>query len=102
MCGLAAGLVQVLANPYSQSPTIGASGAIAGIMGAYLIKFPRSQIDTLFCVHFLHALGGSRAVLSTFLDWDAVLEFAPSANGAIPAAAWPSSHTSAVSSPECC
>jgi membrane associated rhomboid family serine protease len=47
LCGLVAGIVQVLANPYARVPTIGASGAIAGVMGAYLIKFPRSQIDTL-------------------------------------------------------
>jgi membrane associated rhomboid family serine protease len=47
LCGLAAALVQVLANLYSPAPTVGASGAIAGVMGAYLIKFPRSQIDTL-------------------------------------------------------
>ena len=47
VCGLIAGGVQVLANPYARVPTIGASGAIAGVMGAYLIKFPRSQIDTL-------------------------------------------------------
>ena len=47
VCGLAAGVVQVIASPYTQVPTIGASGAIAGVMGAYLIKFPRSQIDTL-------------------------------------------------------
>jgi membrane associated rhomboid family serine protease len=47
VCGLLAGVVQVLANPYARGPTIGASGAIAGVMGAYLIKFPRSQIDTL-------------------------------------------------------
>ena len=47
VCGLAAAVVQVLANPYSRVPTIGASGAIAGVMGAYLIKFPRSHIDTL-------------------------------------------------------
>jgi len=47
VCGLAAGVVQVIASPYTQVPTIGASGAIVGVMGAYLIKFPRSQIDTL-------------------------------------------------------
>jgi len=48
VCGLVAGVVQVIASPYSRVPTIGASGAIAGVMGAYLMKFPRSQIDTLF------------------------------------------------------
>jgi len=47
VCGLVAAVVQVIANPYARVPTIGASGAIAGVMGAYLIKFPRSQIDTL-------------------------------------------------------
>ncbi len=47
LCGLAAAVVQVIANPYVRVPTIGASGAIAGVMGAYLIKFPRSHIDTL-------------------------------------------------------
>jgi len=46
-CGLAAAVVHVIFNPYSRIPTIGASGAIAGVMGAYLIKFPKSQIDTL-------------------------------------------------------
>jgi len=47
VCGVVSGVVQVLANPSFPQPTIGASGAIAGVMGAYLIKFPRSQIDTL-------------------------------------------------------
>jgi membrane associated rhomboid family serine protease len=46
-CGLIAAIVQVIANPYSRVPTIGASGAIAGVMGAYLIKFPRARIVTL-------------------------------------------------------
>lgn len=45
--GVAAGMVHVIANPYSRIPTIGASGAIAAVMGAYLIKFSRSYIDTL-------------------------------------------------------
>lgn len=47
LCGVAAGMVQVLTNPGSRIPTVGASGAIAGVMGAYLIKFPRSKIVTL-------------------------------------------------------
>src|SRR5690349_22364322 len=46
-CGIAAGLVHILVNADSIVPTVGASGAIAGVMGAYLIKFPRARIVTL-------------------------------------------------------
>ncbi len=46
-CGVAAGVLQVVTSPYSRVPTIGASGAIAGVMGAYLVKFPRARIVTL-------------------------------------------------------
>jgi len=46
-CGVAAGLVHVIAEPSSRIPTIGASGAIAGVMGAYMAKFPHSKILTL-------------------------------------------------------
>lgn len=46
-CGLVAGLVHVMFNPDSRVPTIGASGAIAGIMGAYMAKFPHSRVLTL-------------------------------------------------------
>lgn len=47
VCGVAAGLVHLFTNPGSPVATVGASGAIAGVMGAYLVKFPRSQILTL-------------------------------------------------------
>ena len=56
VCGVAAGIVQVIANPSSPLPTIGASGAIAGIMGAYLIRFPRTHIKTLFFFFFVTTL----------------------------------------------
>lgn len=46
-CGVAAALTQVALTPDSRLPTIGASGAIAGVMGAYMVKFPRSRILTL-------------------------------------------------------
>ena len=47
LCGIAAGLVQAFVSGGSRIPTVGASGAIAGVMGAYLVKFPRSKILTL-------------------------------------------------------
>ena len=54
LCGFAAAMAQVLLSPDSRVPMVGASGAIAGVMGAYLVKFPRSQIRTLaFIVFFI-------------------------------------------------
>ena len=47
VCGIIAGIVQLFFNFGSAVPTVGASGAIAGVMGAYLIKFPRAYIHTL-------------------------------------------------------
>jgi membrane associated rhomboid family serine protease len=46
-CGVVAALSQVFFNVDSRVPMVGASGAIAGVMGAYLVKFPQSQIKTL-------------------------------------------------------
>ncbi|MEO8659154.1 MAG: rhomboid family intramembrane serine protease [Bryobacteraceae bacterium] len=46
-CGVAAALTQVLLDPGSRIPILGASGAIAGVMGAYVVKFPHSRITTL-------------------------------------------------------
>ena len=54
LCGIAAALLQAALSPDSRAPMIGASGAIAGVMGAYLVKFPRSNILTLvFLLFFL-------------------------------------------------
>jgi len=47
LCGLASGLSHLMLNLHSKAPTIGASGAIAGVMGAYFILYPRSKILTL-------------------------------------------------------
>lgn len=51
-CGIAAGLVHVFTNPLSTIPTIGASGAISGVMGAYFVLFPYSQVITLVPIFF--------------------------------------------------
>jgi membrane associated rhomboid family serine protease len=47
LCGIAAALGQVWMDPTSTLPTIGASGAIAGVMGAYFVLFPKSRVLTL-------------------------------------------------------
>jgi len=47
-CGTVAALAQGLTNPLSQVPLIGASGAIAGVLGAYLFLFPGAKVKTLF------------------------------------------------------
>lgn len=44
VCGIAAGLAQVWWNPQSVVPCVGASGAIAGCLGAYLVKYPRNAV----------------------------------------------------------
>lgn len=46
-CGISGSFLQILINPASIIPNIGASGAIAGLMGAYLVLFPKSKIDVL-------------------------------------------------------
>ncbi len=45
--GLTASLAHVFFNPSSPVPTIGASGAVAGILGAYIVKYPRAKVVTL-------------------------------------------------------
>jgi membrane associated rhomboid family serine protease len=52
LCGVAAAIAQTAADPLSITPMVGASGAIAGVMGAYLVKFPRSRVQMLFFALF--------------------------------------------------
>jgi membrane associated rhomboid family serine protease len=53
-CGIGASLAQVITDPLSQIPTVGASGAIAGVMGGYLLLFPKARVDifVFFIVFF--------------------------------------------------
>jgi membrane associated rhomboid family serine protease len=53
LCGIAAALGQVAVDPNSLLPTIGASGAIAGVMGAYFVLYPHSRVLTLIPWWFL-------------------------------------------------
>jgi hypothetical protein len=53
LCGITSGLAHLALNWHSQVPTIGASGAIAGVMGAYFLLYPRAKIFTLIPIFFL-------------------------------------------------
>jgi membrane associated rhomboid family serine protease len=53
LCGLAAGVVHWLTNLDSTLPTVGASGALAGVMGAYFILFPHSRVIILIPIVFI-------------------------------------------------
>src|SRR2546425_8807955 len=56
LCGIAAALGQVAMDPYSTLPTIGASGAIAGVMGAYFVLYPQSRVLTLIPLWFYYEI----------------------------------------------
>lgn len=52
LCGLAAAMGQVLTNPDSAIPMVGASGAISGVMGAYLVLYPKVRVFALIFLGF--------------------------------------------------
>jgi membrane associated rhomboid family serine protease len=52
LAGAAAAMAHVAAEPASTIPTVGASGAIAGVLGAYLVTFPRARVTTLIPIFF--------------------------------------------------
>jgi len=56
LCGTFAALLQSYVLPASQVPMIGASGAVAGVLGAYLILFPRSRIASLVPILFIFTI----------------------------------------------
>ncbi len=53
LCGVAAALVHVMFNPTSPIPTVGASGALSGVLAAYLLFFPSARVITLIPIFFL-------------------------------------------------
>ena len=73
-CGLIASLVHLFANPHSTIPVVGASGAIAGVMGAYMIRFPWSRVVTLIPLFFFLTTIEVPAILMLFY-WFAIQFF---------------------------
>ena len=100
LCGLAAALLQVFVEPDSAIPMVGASGAISGVMGAYLVLYPRVRVFTLVPLGFILTTIALPAWV--MLIYWAVLQLARRLRriGSEPGAgAWRSGRTSAGSSP---
>lgn len=53
LCGLAAAMAQILSQPSSTMPMVGASGAIAGVLGAYLMLYPHARVRCLWILFIL-------------------------------------------------
>ena len=63
LTGSVASVAQVLANPNSPLPTIGASGAIAGVLGAYIVLFPNARVQTLIFLGYFARMAQLPALL---------------------------------------
>jgi membrane associated rhomboid family serine protease len=64
VCGVLAGLAHVFFNPSSTIPTVGASGAVAGVLGAYMVMYPKARVLTLvFLGIFIRMMEVPAAVL---------------------------------------
>lgn len=77
LCGVVAALAQALPDPHSTTPMIGASGAISGVLGAYLLLFPHARISVLIPIGFF--LYPTQLRASIVLAWWFVLQFVSSA-----------------------
>ncbi|HEX3000601.1 MAG TPA: rhomboid family intramembrane serine protease, partial [Armatimonadota bacterium] len=61
--GVAAGTLHIVLNPHSTDPCVGASGAIAAVLGAYLVLYPRARIITLVPIYFIPSIVRPPAVV---------------------------------------
>jgi membrane associated rhomboid family serine protease len=64
LAGIAATFSQYAVSPESGVPNVGASGAIAGVLGAYIIMFPQSRVTVLFVLTWLDGWPGRRPTIS--------------------------------------
>jgi membrane associated rhomboid family serine protease len=89
LCGLASSAAHIVVDPSSEVPSIGASGAIAGVLGAYLVLFPTARVITLvpvFIIPFLFEIPAIIFLGFWFVSqlWSGVLSLVnPTAYGGI-------------------
>ncbi|HXY29690.1 MAG TPA: rhomboid family intramembrane serine protease [Gemmatimonadaceae bacterium] len=74
LCGLAAAAAHIASAPASAVPTVGASGAISGVMGAYLLLYPKARVNMLFIFIFFVKVIPIRAwaVLLWWFAWQLI------------------------------
>ena len=79
--GIVAMVAQILGDPFSQIPSLGASGAIAAVMGAFLVTFPRDRIRTvIFFIIFVRVAFIPAALLIGFWFLIQIVNLGPVAN----------------------
>ncbi len=71
--GIIAGLAQVVVDPTSNVPSLGASGAVAGVLGAYLLMFPHARVNTFIFLGIFFFLTRLSAII--VIGFWAVLQF---------------------------
>lgn len=86
ICGVVATLIHIQSDPESTIPLIGASGAISGVLGAYIILFPKARILTLLTLGFFIRLVQLPAVV--FLGLWIILQFINAYYSSQPGVAW--------------
>jgi membrane associated rhomboid family serine protease len=88
ICGMAATGVHFIINPASNVPTVGASGAIAGVLGAYLFLFPKARVKTLLILFIFIKIISIPAII-LLVAWIAIqifsayIEYGLKTNGGI-------------------
>ncbi len=87
-CGVAAMLAQTYSNPHSAIPNLGASGAIAGVLAAYLILYPKNRVRVLLIFPFIVSMSawfilGLWIVMQIVSTWTSAYQQAAAAQGGI-------------------
>ena len=85
-CGILAAVVHIISDPYSKLPTVGASGAIAGVMGAYFLLHPRAKVLTLIPIIIIPFFFEIPAFF--FLGFWFLMQFLNAAGSAAGGVAW--------------